>query len=234
MRALVTTRLGGVSSAPFASLNLGDHVGDAPEAVAANRRLLRRHLPSEPVWLQQVHGIKCIDAQLAATATPTGVATEADAGFTRAPGVVCAVLTADCLPVLLCDEDGSAVAAAHAGWRGLASGVIESTVGAMGLPGERLMAWLGPAIGPDNFEVGGEVRAAFIAHDRRAAEAFVAKPDGKWLCNIYLLARQRLAGLNVRRIASADFCTVNDTEHFYSYRRDGVTGRMASLIWRTQ
>jgi YfiH family protein len=292
VRALVTTRLGGVSSAPFASLNLGDHVGDAAEAVAANRRLLRRHLPSEPVWLQQVHGIECIDAQFAGTAAPP----EADAAFTRAPGVVCAVLTADCLPVLLCDEDGSTVAAAHAGWRGLASGVIESTVGAMGLPGERLMAWLGPAIGPDNFEVGGEVRAAFIAHDRRAAEAFVAKPDGKWLCNIYLLARQRLAALNIRRIASAEFlgpprsshrdflrsqprlaaphggpdvglgrpgadlnapprsqprlaaphggpdvglgrpgadvCTVSDSERFYSYRRDGVTGRMASLIWR--
>ncbi len=228
VRALVTTRRGGVSSAPFASFNLGDHVGDAPEAVAANRSLLRRHLPAEPVWLKQVHGIKCIDARLA----EAGVAIEADAAFTRAPGVVCAVLTADCLPVLLCDEDGSTVAAAHAGWRGLASGVIESTVGAMGLPGERLMAWLGPAIGPDNFEVGGEVRAAFIAHDPLAAEAFVAQPDDKWLCNIYLLARQRLAALNVRRIASADFCKVNDTERFYSYRRDGITGRMASLIWR--
>ncbi|MDP2169442.1 MAG: peptidoglycan editing factor PgeF [Rhodocyclaceae bacterium] len=232
VRALVTTRLGGVSSAPFASFNLGDHVGDAPEAVAANRRRLRQHLPAEPVWLQQVHGNRCIDAQLAATATPTGVAPEADAAFTRASGVVCAVLTADCLPVLLCDEDGSTVAAAHAGWRGLADGVLESTVAALGQPGERLMAWLGPAIGPDNFEVGGEVRAAFITHDRRAAEAFVAKPDGKWLCNIYLLARQRLAALNIRRTASADFCTVSDTERFYSYRRDGVTGRMASLIWR--
>jgi len=255
VRALVTTRLGGVSSAPYASFNLGDHVGDTPEAVAANRGRLRQHLPAEPVWLKQVHGNKCIDAQLA----EIGVETEADAAFSRAPGVVCAVLTADCLPVLLCDEDGSAVAAAHAGWRGLAGGVIESTVAALEQPGERLMAWLGPAIGPENFEVGDEVRAAFIAHDQQAAEAFVAKPNGKWLCNIYLLARQRLAALNIRRITSAefigpharnsgslpprgadvglgrpgaDFCTVRDSQRFFSYRREIVTGRMASLIWR--
>lgn len=227
VRALVTTRLGGVSSAPFDSFNLADHVGDAPAAVAENRRRLKQHLPADPVWLKQVHGNQCIDALLASTAAPT----EADAAFTRAPGVVCAVLTADCLPVLLCDESGSLVAAAHAGWRGLAAGVIESTVAALGQPGERLMAWLGPAIGPENFEVGADVRAAFIAHDPSAEDAFVDLPNGKWRCDIYLLARQRLAALGIRRTTSADFCTVSDTGRFYSYRRDGVTGRMASLIW---
>ncbi|MHB1359537.1 MAG: peptidoglycan editing factor PgeF [Rhodocyclaceae bacterium] len=225
VRALVTTRAGGVSQAPWDSLNLADHVGDDPAAVAENRRLLRAHLPAEPAWLRQVHGTQCIDAGR------SGKNTEADASFTRVPGVVCAVLTADCLPLLLCDERGSVVAAAHAGWRGLAGGVIEATVAAMGQPGERLMAWLGPAIGPDNFEVGGEVRAAFIAHDPQSAEAFAAKSNGKWLCNLYLLVQQRLTALGIRRIAGADFCTVNDTERFYSYRRDGVTGRQACLIW---
>jgi len=152
--------------------------------------------------------------------------------------VVCAVLTADCLPVLLCDEAGSVVAAAHAGWRGLAAGVIEASVAALGVPGERLMAWLGPAIGPEHFEVGAEVRAAFMAHDAAAATAFSARSNDKWLCDIYRLARQRLAALGVCRVfagneASADFCTVRDAERFYSYRRDGITGRMATLIWRS-
>ncbi|MDO9243254.1 MAG: peptidoglycan editing factor PgeF [Rhodocyclaceae bacterium] len=257
VRALVTTRAGGISQAPWDSFNLADHVGDDPAAVAANRRLLRAHLPAEPAWLRQVHGTQCIDAER------PGKNTEADASFTRAPGVVCAVLTADCLPLLLCDERGSVVAAAHAGWRGLADGVIEATVAALGVPGERLMAWLGPAIGPMNFEVGSEVRDAFLAHDAAAATAFMPGAAGKWLCNIYLLARQRLARLGVRRITSADknspprsqprlaaphlqrgqsadvglgrpgadFCTVRDAERFYSYRRDGVTGRQACLIW---
>jgi YfiH family protein len=229
VRALVTTRHGGVSTGPYASLNLGDHVGDDPAAVAANRRLLRAQLPTEPVWLQQVHGTRCIAA---ATAEP---GCEADAVFSRSPGVVCAVLTADCLPILLCDTDGTVVAAAHAGWRGLAAGVIEATVATMGVPNERLMAWLGPAIGPRHFEVGGEVRETFIAHDPQAVLAFVARPNGKWLCNIYQLAAQRLSALGVCRsvgnAASADFCTVRDAQQFFSYRRDGVTGRMASLIW---
>lgn len=228
VRALVTTRSGGVSTGPYASLNLGDHVGDAPAAVVENRRRLRALLPADPVWLQQVHGVRCIEA---AQATPL---LEADAAFTHMPGVVCAVLTADCLPILLCDTDGTVVATAHAGWRGLASGVIESTVAALGVPSDRLMAWLGPAIGPDNFEVGGEVRDTFIAHDPQAAQAFVARPNGtqgKWFCDIYLLARQRLEALGVCRLAGADFCTVRDAARFFSYRRDGVTGRMASLIW---
>ncbi len=237
VRALTTTRRGGTSVAPWHGFNLGDHVGDDPQAVAANRSLLRRELPAEPVWLRQVHGTRCVDA---ATVAP-GV--EADASFTRQRGVVCAVLTADCLPVLLCDESANVVGIAHAGWRGLAAGVIEATVAAMGEPGERLMAWLGPAIGAQAFEVGGEVRDQFISHDAQAAEAFKPAADGKWLCDIYQLARQRLQALGIdgprrgvpvmqsRRIASAEFSTMGDADRFFSYRRDGVTGRMASLIW---
>lgn len=230
VRALVTTRHGGVSVGPYTSFNLGDHVGDNPAAVAENRRILRARLPAVPVWLKQVHGKQCCDASACSNAKGNQPP-EADAAYSRKPGVVCAVLTADCLPILLCDEDGTVVAAAHAGWRGLAAGVIESTVAAMGVPGENLLAWLGPAIGPQQFEVGGEVRDTFSAHDPQAARAFAARPNGKWLCDIYLLARQRLAGLGVCRIAGADFCTVSDTERFFSYRHDGVTGRMASLIW---
>lgn len=230
VHAFVTTRAGGVSAGPYASLNLGDHVGDDPAAVAENRRRLGPHLPAAPVWLRQVHGIRCRDAQVLSSAGDTPPA-EADAAFARAPGIVCAVLTADCLPVLLCDDAGGVVAAAHAGWRGLAAGVLESTVAAMEASGENLMAWLGPAIGPDNFEVGGEVRAAFVAHDPVATAAFIPHTPGKWLCDIYLLARQRLATLGIRRVTGADFCTANDQQHFYSYRRDGITGRMASLIW---
>lgn len=225
VRALSTTRQGGVSGAPWQSLNLGDHVGDAPAAVAANRALLRRELPAEPVWLRQVHGTRCVDA------AHVGVGVEADASFTRQRGVVCAVLTADCLPVLFCAEDASVVGIAHAGWRGLADGVIEATVAAMGEPGERLLAWLGPAIGAPAFEVGDEVRERFVAHDARAALAFVAGAEGKWWCDIHELARQRLRSLGVRRVTSADSCTLRDEGSFFSYRRDGVTGRMASLVW---
>lgn len=228
VRALSTTRTGGVSAPPWHGFNLGDHVGDDPRAVAANRALLQRRLPAAPLWLRQVHGTRCVDAAAAATVA-TGI--EADASFTRQRGVVCAVLTADCLPVLLCDQAATVVAIAHAGWRGLAAGVIEATVGAMREPGASLMAWLGPAIGPQAFEVGGEVRETFVAHDPQAAQAFVAAPGGKWLCDIYVLARQRLDALGIRRIAGADSCTVRDGERFFSYRRDGVTGRMASLIW---
>ena len=225
VHAFVTTRRGGVSGGPYASLNLGDHVGDAPAAVAENRRRLRELLPSEPVWLQQVHGTRCIDA----ADPPADKA--ADAACCRASNVVCAVLTADCLPVLLCDEAGTVVAAAHAGWRGLLAGVIESTVAAMNVTGPQLLAWLGPAIGPDNFEVGSEVRDAFLAHDAAAAAAFIPHGEEKWRCDLYLLARQRLASLGVRRITGADFCTVREQMRFFSYRRDGSSGRMASLIW---
>ncbi len=223
--ALATTRRGGVSRDGFASLNLGDHVGDDPAAVAANRALLRRQLPADPVWLTQVHGNRCVHAEEARS----GV--EADACVAHAPGLVCAVMTADCLPVLLCDRDGSAVGVAHAGWRGLAAGVIESTVEALDRPADRLLAWLGPAIGPASFEVGDEVRAAFVTADPAAAEAFVARSRGKWLCDIYRLARQRLAACGVMSVGGGGFCTVAERERFFSYRRDGRTGRMATLVW---
>ncbi|MDP2135207.1 MAG: peptidoglycan editing factor PgeF [Sulfuritalea sp.] len=237
VRALSTTRRGGVSQAPWDSFNLGDHVGDDPQAVAANRALLRRELPAEPAWLRQVHGTHCVDAAMVAP----GI--EADASFTRQRGVVCAVLTADCLPLLLCDDRATVVAIAHAGWRGLAAGVIEATVAAMAEPGERLMAWLGPAIGPQAFEVGTEVRQAFVIHDPLAASAFIPAANGKWLCDIYRLARQRLDVLGIRRVtgprsgipgmqsSGADSCTVGDAGRFFSFRRDGASGRMASLIW---
>lgn len=225
VRALATTRCGGVSRAPWHGFNLSVNAGDDPQAVAANRALLRRELPADPLWLTQVHGARCVDAALATR----GV--EADASFTRQRGVVCAVLTADCLPVLLCDDQATVVGIAHAGWRGLAGGVIEATVAAMGGPGMHLMAWLGPAIGPQAFEVGDEVREIFVAHDQEAASAFAASANGKWLCDIYRLARQRLHALGIRRTTSADSCTKGDAEQFFSYRRDGVTGRMASLIW---
>lgn len=225
VRALLTTRLGGVSAAPWAGFNLGDHVGDDPAAVSANRLALGRGLPAQPVWLRQVHGTRCVDAALAAGEVV------ADASFTRQRGVVCAVMTADCLPVLLCDDDATVVGVVHAGWRGLVGGVVEATVAAMEVPGGRLMAWLGPAIGPRAFEVGGEVREAFIARDPAAALGFVAAPGGKWLCDIHRLARQRLAGAGVHRFTGADFCTVSDPSRFFSYRRDGITGRMASLVW---
>ncbi len=225
VRACVTTRAGGVGGAPFDSLNLGDHVGDDPAAVFENRRRLRAALPAEPCWLRQVHGTRCIDA---ARVLPGDTA---DAAFAHVPGAVCAVLTADCLPVLFCDEAGTTVAAAHAGWRGLLAGVLENTVAAMAVPGERLMAWLGPAIGPQAFEVGSEVRDAFVARDPAAAEAFVARSADKWLCDLYRLARQRLAAQGIRRVAGGDFCTVREPGRFFSYRRDGTTGRMASLVW---
>ncbi len=225
VRALITTRRGGTSGAPWDSFNLGEHVGDNPAHVASNRHALSALLPAPPIWLQQVHGTRCVDA---AAVSP---GTEADAAVARRPGVVCAVLTADCLPVLLCDDAGTVVGCAHAGWRGLAEDVIESAVAAMGVSGNQLMAWLGPAIGANAFEVGDEVRASFLARNAAAADAFSAGQPGKWLCDIYLLARQRLAALGVRRIASADFCTHRDRDLFFSYRRDGVTGRMASLIW---
>ena len=225
VRALSTTRGGGASAPPWQGFNLGDHVGDDPRAVAANRATLRRGLPADPVWLNQVHGTRCVDAALALPGE------RADASFTRQRGVVCAVLTADCLPVLLCDERAMVVGIAHAGWRGLAAGVIEATVAAMGEPGGRLTAWLGPAIGPQAFEVGGEVRDIFLAGDAADADAFAAAGGGKWLCDIYRLASRRLHALGIRRVAGADFCTVNDAQRWFSYRRDGVTGRMASLVW---
>lgn len=225
VRALQTLRSGGCSAAPWQSLNLGDHVGDDPAHVEANRAQLRRHLPAEPLWLRQVHGIAAVDADISAKMP------EADAAYARQAGTVCAVMTADCLPVLFCDRAGSVVAAAHAGWRGLLDGVLEATVAAMRVPPAELLAWLGPAIGPSCFEVGDEVRTAFVSRDPLAAAAFVGHGGGKWLADIYLLARQRLASLGLGSISGGELCTVSDAARFFSYRRDGVTGRMASLIW---
>lgn len=225
VRTLVTTRAGGVSPAPFDSMNLGDHVGDAPEHVAQNRALLRARLPAEPAWLTQVHGTRVLNA------ADVRNAPEADASVAGAAGVVCAVMTADCLPVLFCDRAGTRVAAAHAGWRGLCAGVLEATVAAMHRSAGEVLAWMGPAIGPDAFEVGAEVRAAFMAHDPASDAAFTPIGEGQYLADLYRLARQRLEALGIRAISGGEHCTVIDRARFFSYRRDGRTGRMASLIW---
>lgn len=226
--ALQTTRLGGVSGAPYASLNLGAHVNDDPIAVAKNRQLLSPYLPNEPVWVNQVHGIEVIDAAQSACLQ------NADASFTTKPNVVCVTMTADCLPVLLCDKAGTVVAAVHAGWRGLCDGVIEAAVNKLPVEHSEILAWLGPAIGPNAFEVGSEVMAQFIAKDAQAASAFQTNGN-KWLGDIYQIASQRLSYLGVTQIyggsVNEDFCTYTDATRFYSFRRDDVTGRMASLIW---
>ena len=230
VRALQTTRQGGVSRPPYASLNLGHHVGDDRSAVATNRALLRESLAGggEPLWLEQVHGTRVVDA---ASCSPVDPPEQADASFSREPGVVCTVMTADCLPVLFCADDGSVVAAAHAGWRGLLAGVLEETVTALAVPASTVLAYLGPAIGPQAFEVGDEVRTAFVAADAALAGAFKPARPGKWLADLYMLARLRLAGQGVVRIYGGDFCTHSDDYRFFSYRRDGQTGRMASMIW---
>lgn len=228
VHALTTTRRGGASRGPYRSLNLAAHVGDDVSAVAENRaRLLRlAALPAAPVWLNQVHGIAAIDAAGAAPAVT------ADAAFAATANVVCAVLTADCLPVLLYDRRRRLVAAIHAGWRGLAAGVIAATVARMHSHGDDLLAWLGPAIGPQQFEVGDEVRAQFLAHAARSAAAFRPSANaGRWYADIYQLARQRLDEAAVTAVYGGGWCTVAEPERFYSYRRDGVTGRMATLIW---
>ena len=232
VHALFTTRVGGVSRAPYASLNLGEHVGDDPAAVAANRLCLRQALvgAGDPVWLEQVHGTRVIDAALDRTGAKPE---QADAAFARRPGVCCVVMTADCLPVLFCDASGSVVAAAHAGWRGLCAGILEQTVAAMAVPPRTLLAYLGPAIGPQAFVVGDDVRAAFVARDAAAAAAFLPQATGKWLADIYGLAKLRLAACGVEQVYGGAWCTVGDVGRFFSYRRDGRTGRMASLIWRT-
>ncbi|MBL8495451.1 MAG: peptidoglycan editing factor PgeF [Rhodocyclaceae bacterium] len=225
VRALVTTRHGGVSVGPYSSMNLGTHVGDDAAAVAANRSILRRCLPSDPCWLEQVHGV-----DVAVGETVRGVP-QADASVARTPGVVLAVMTADCLPVLLCDRAGSVVGIAHAGWRGLVGGVIEATLAAMEVEPGEVLAWLGPAIGPASFEVGGEVRDAAIAAQSSAARAFAPCSPEKWLADLYALARLRLERAGVNSTRGGNFCTVHDAERFYSFRRDRITGRMASLIW---
>jgi YfiH family protein len=230
VKALQTTRNGfaanhGISLPPFSSFNLGSHVSDLPEHVAANRALLTQTLPQAPAWLNQIHGIEVVDA--AGVSYPV----DADASYTRTRGAVSVVMTADCLPLLFCDRAGTMVAAAHAGWRGLCNGVIEATAAKMACPASEILVWLGPAIGPAEFEVGDEVRAAFIAHDAAASLAFNAKSEGKWLADIYLLARQRLHTLGITAIYGGDQCTVTQGETYFSYRRDGQTGRLASLIW---
>lgn len=225
VRALQTTRLGGVSTGVYAGLNLGDHVGDAPERVLANRLWLGAHLGAEPLWLKQVHGVNVLDADQA------DASREADASFTRRAGQACVVLTADCLPLLLCNSSGTAVAAVHAGWRSLCGGIIERTLAVARRPGDEWLAWMGPAIGPRAFEVGDEVRMAFVDQDERAAEAFLADSVGKWRTDIYRLARQRLAAAGVTAIYGGGHCTMEEGAQFYSYRRDGVTGRMGSFIW---
>jgi polyphenol oxidase len=225
VRTLQTTRLGGISVAPYDSLNLGDHVGDAPLAVERNRMLLNTLLPSEPVWLEQAHGT------LVANADYASCLPQADACIARHRAAVCVVMTADCLPVLLCDKQGSVVGAAHAGWKGLAAGVIEATVQAMNVAPKNLMAWLGPAISQDAFEVGDEVRAAFIAAQPQALAAFIPGQHGKWLADLSALARLRLNALGITQIYGGDYCTYRDSESFFSYRRDGVTGRMGTFIW---
>jgi YfiH family protein len=225
VKALQTTRSGGVSSGPYRSLNLGDHVGDAPLAVAHNRQLLAPLFPGEPVWLNQVHGTVVANAGLAECLP------RADACIATRAGAVCVVMTADCLPVLLCDDRGSVVAAVHAGWRGLCYGILEQAVRSMQVPPQDLLAWLGPAIGPQAFEVGDDVRSAFIAGQPAAESAFAPTHPGKWLADIEQLARQRLGALGVTRIHGGGWCTYNDSRRFYSFRRDGITGRMGTFIW---
>ncbi|WP_053181964.1 peptidoglycan editing factor PgeF [Pseudomonas kilonensis] len=224
VKACVTTRVGGVSLAPFDSLNLGDHVGDEPAAVAENRRRLTDQFAITPAWLQQVHGIAVVEADPAQVAT-------ADASWTATPGIACTAMTADCLPVLFCNRAGTRVAAAHAGWRGLANGVLEATLDSLAVPADEILAWLGPAIGPQAFEVGPEVREAFIAQLPQAAQAFTGSPNaGKFLADIYALARLRLAARGVTAVYGGGLCTVTDPR-FFSYRRNPRTGRFASLIW---
>lgn len=228
IHAAISLRSGGVSEGAYASLNPASHVGDDPEAVLKNRALLRQQLalPAEPVWLNQVHGVQVVEADQV-----MGLP-DADASFTRQAEVVCVVLTADCLPVLFCGDEGEVIAAAHAGWRGLHAGVIDATIAAMQC--RQVQVFLGPAIGPADFEVGDEVREAFVAQDAINSRAFQPLAQGKWLADIYQLARHNLLRLGVDQISGGDWSTVADPQRFYSYRREGArTGRMASLIWRS-
>ncbi|MEQ1530224.1 MAG: peptidoglycan editing factor PgeF [Methylococcales bacterium] len=226
VHAATTLRTGGVSSGVYASLNPAEHVQDDPESVLENRRLLKTmlNLPAEPVWLEQIHSNIAVNA-----ATVQGVP-QADAAYTIKPGVVCTVMTADCLPLLVCDSLGAQVAAIHAGWRGLLAGVITNTINAM-QPADFLV-WLGPAIGPQCFEVGAEVRQAFVNKSADFSNAFSLQTNDKWLADIYRLARIELAALGIGNVYGGNLCTVTEPGRFYSYRRDQQTGRMATLIWR--
>lgn len=230
VRALTTLRTGGFSQGPYQSFNLAFHTEDDPVRVEQNRQLLNRyhHLPRNPVWLSQVHSdhVICVDDIPDDAEIP-----EADGAWSKHPGRVCAVMTADCLPVLFCNRQGTRVAAVHAGWRGLASGIVSRGVRVMEEPAEQLLAWLGPAIGPRAFEVGSDVVQAFTEKDASNVKAFKQVDDSHWLCDMYHLARNELNALGLSAIYGGDFCTYEDADRFYSYRRDGKTGRMASLIW---
>jgi len=224
IKACVTTRAGGVSAAPFDSFNLGDHVDDDPEAVSQNRSKLTSCLRVQPAWLKQVHGIDVVQA------SPAQVM-QADASWSKTPGVACTIMTADCLPALFCNRQGTQVAAAHAGWRGLAAGVLEAAVNSFADQPSEILVWLGPAIGPQAFEVGPEVREAFIATHPETAEAFIAGANpGKFMADIYRLARLRLAAHGVTAVYGGGLSTYDD-ERFFSYRRGARTGRFASLVW---
>lgn len=225
----MTLRAGGVSRAPYNSLNLGVHVGDDAVAVAENRRRVREQLalPSEPVWLEQTHGTSVLDLD-----SPSAQASlRADAAVTRRAGPVCVIQVADCMPVLLAERDGSVIGAAHAGWRGLAGGVIEATVRAMGADPSQLLAWLGPAISKAHFEVGDEVRAAFVDNDANAAAAFTPNAHQRWQCDLYALAWRRLTALGVQHVSGGGWCTYAEADRFFSFRRDPRCGRMAAMIW---
>ena len=235
VHAAFTTRVGGVSVAPWDSFNVAAHVGDAPASVAANRARLKEllTLPAEPRWLNQVHGVTVSNLDAPATIDPV----TADAAIASAPGQVCVVMVADCLPVLFVSRDGQRVAAAHAGWRGLSAGVLEQTVAALAVPGRELSAWLGPAISKENFEVGEEVRAALVDADQSAAAAFAPNAHGRWQADLAGLTRRRLAAMGVTDVSGGEWCTFADRERFFSHRRDGHLhagngGRMAALIWR--
>jgi len=231
VHAFVTTRSGGVSEGEYASMNLGASSGDDPDKVARNRAIARDHLPSDPFYLAQVHGADVATPGPDAGAGPRGPAPKADAAVTGAADTVCVVLTADCMPVFFTNADGARIGVAHAGWRGLAAGVLESTVAAMGGEPGDLIAWMGPAIGPDAFEVGPEVREAFVGADPAAAAAFRAHRPGKFMADLYTLARRRLARAGVRRIHGGGFCTYHERERFFSYRRVRQSGRMGAFIW---
>ena len=234
VKALQTTRNGGISATPYNNLNLGSHVADNPIHVAQNRQILSKFLPSEPVWLNQTHSISVVDA------ANSSCLPDADASYSNRKNVVCVTMTADCLPILLCDTAGTLVTSIHAGWRGLCDGIIEATLFQLqtnstnlnhaNLQASDIMAWLGPAIGPNKFEVGGEVRAQFMEKDAHAESAFVAHGD-KYLCDLYKIAKQRLNNLGITQIYGGDLCTFSDKARFFSFRRDGNTGRMGSFIW---
>jgi YfiH family protein len=231
VHAAFTTRLGGVSAAPWDSFNVAAHVGDAPAAVVANRARLRTllALPAEPAWLNQVHGVVVSSHDSVDSAREP---VTADASVARESGRVCVVMVADCLPVLFVSRDGQRIAAAHAGWRGLAAGVLERTMDAMAVAGAELRAWLGPAISRQHFEVGGEVRDAFVSKDAGSAASFTENARGRWQADLVGLARRRLAALGITDVSGGEWCTFEDRERFYSHRRDGQGGRMAALIWK--